>query len=406
MAHELERKENTSNGVSPDEKSTQSSNKYVLNRRKSLKVGAAAIAGLLTGSSIGSDTVGAVPSSTAEITQPSVNSYGGGNTLTEESLMVGSDQSRMLAQTEDNEEIETALEVSPGTTIEATLEPKTVDWITFPAASGDPIEVEYQRSDPQGVTGIILYGPEGNFDELIYAGSDSPVSLGSVASEAGSHFVQIVDVQEGDGDYALTVRLDSDGSDGDVSAQSPYGDAPWTVPGRIQAQDFDKGGEGVAYSDTTEFNEGGEYRPTEAVGIQQSEDSTGEFKIGWMADGEWLEYTVDVQETGTYRLLGRTASRSGDCQLRVKLDGQHLGTIDVPETGGLQSWQTARIDGIDINASGERLVRIEVVGTGMNLNWFEFVRDEETSDSSDDEFGVEGYGAGGYGGVELMNGDS
>ena len=36
-----------------------------------------------------------------------------------------------------------------------------------------------------------------------------------------------------------------------IAASSPYRGTPGTVPGRIEAEDFDEGGEGVAYRDTT-----------------------------------------------------------------------------------------------------------------------------------------------------------
>ncbi len=39
---------------------------------------------------------------------------------------------------------------------------------------------------------------------------------------------------------------------------TPY--RPHPVPGRIQAEDYDLGGEGVAYHDTTPGNSGGAYR--------------------------------------------------------------------------------------------------------------------------------------------------
>lgn len=48
-----------------------------------------------------------------------------------------------------------------------------------------------------------------------------------------------------------------------VSAQStPYGGTPVSVPGTIQAENFDEGGSGVAYYDNSPGNAGGVYRST------------------------------------------------------------------------------------------------------------------------------------------------
>ena len=43
---------------------------------------------------------------------------------------------------------------------------------------------------------------------------------------------------------------------------SPYGPGN-VIPGRVQAEDYDRGGQNVAYYDTTLANEGGAYRPSE-----------------------------------------------------------------------------------------------------------------------------------------------
>ncbi|MEL7163712.1 MAG: hypothetical protein AAFN92_23335, partial [Bacteroidota bacterium] len=47
--------------------------------------------------------------------------------------------------------------------------------------------------------------------------------------------------------------------------QSPYFDEPLQIPGAIQAEDYDRGGQGVAYNDSDESNNGGSYRPDEGV---------------------------------------------------------------------------------------------------------------------------------------------
>src|SRR6188768_2631621 len=72
-----------------------------------------------------------------------------------------------------------------------------------------------------------------------------------------------------------------------------------SVPGTIQAEDFDDGANGVAYRDTSAGNSGGQYRATD-VDIELSSDSGGGYDVGWVSAGEWLNYTVDVAAAGTY----------------------------------------------------------------------------------------------------------
>jgi hypothetical protein len=125
-----------------------------------------------------------------------------------------------------------------------------------------------------------------------------------------------------------------------AGSQWPLGDVVRTIPGVIQAEDFDEGGEGVSYHDTTTNNERGSYRATD-VDIEPTVDGGGGYNIGWINAGEWLEYTVNVASAGTYTLDARVASPSGGGTLHIALDGVNkTGTLVVPATGGWQSWTT------------------------------------------------------------------
>ena len=80
--------------------------------------------------------------------------------------------------------------------------------------------------------------------------------------------------------------------------------------------------------------------------IEPCGDVGGGFNVGWIVDGEWLQYAVDT-EAGTYDITARVASGGaavGD--LRVLLDGAVLGTIDVGSTGGWQTYADLSLRGI------------------------------------------------------------
>src|SRR5690606_32918755 len=77
---------------------------------------------------------------------------------------------------------------------------------------------------------------------------------------------------------------------------------------RIQAEDFDTGGEGVACHAADGVNSGGLYRPSEPVDITFCNDTGGGFKVTSTADGEWMEYTILVREPGYYDVALRYAA--------------------------------------------------------------------------------------------------
>jgi len=107
------------------------------------------------------------------------------------------------------------------------------------------------------------------------------------------------------------------------------------VPGTIQAEDFDAGGEGAGYHDTTSGNRGGVYRSTD-VDLETTTDAGGGFDIAWVTAGEWLSYSVDVAQAGTYLFEARVASRGAGGQFHLEVNGRNVSgamTIPTPERG-------------------------------------------------------------------------
>jgi hypothetical protein len=191
-----------------------------------------------------------------------------------------------------------------------------------------------------------------------------------------------------------------------VPEQTPYYGTVRSIPGRLQAEDFDDGGQDVAYSDTDAENNGGAYRD-EAVDVEPSQDSDDGYSVGWTDDGEWLEYTVDVT-AGTYSIDFRVAAITSGKQLRLKLGDTTLGTVEVPNTNDWYSWTTVSLDGVDIGLDGTQVLRVEMVGGDINLNWIEFTSTVQTETPTatptptpvvDGTWGTQGYGEYGYGGV-------
>ncbi len=126
-------------------------------------------------------------------------------------------------------------------------------------------------------------------------------------------------------------------------------------------------------------NNGSAYRTTEGVDIQATTDSGGGHNIGWTADGEWLEYTVNVT-AGTYDLSLRVASGFagpvGD--VRVKLGSSTLGTFAVNNTGGWQNWQTVTLNDVALSGGNNQVLRLEMVGEKVNINWIGFAKSADS----------------------------
>ncbi len=174
---------------------------------------------------------------------------------------------------------------------------------------------------------------------------------------------------------------DSEGdTGGDDSGDDTGGDDSGDETGEsviIQAQDF------VDAFDTTDGNEGGAFYDGN-VDIEAAEDISGEFNVGWMAAGEWLEYEVTLQG-GLYTLSSRVASNANG-SFTVDLNGAEvLGAQHIGPTGGWQSWMTLTSPTMDLPA-GHHTIRINIQWGEFNLNWIRF----DTSDGSDPGTGDDG----------------
>lgn len=156
--------------------------------------------------------------------------------------------------------------------------------------------------------------------------------------------------------------------------QRPFGGAINNLPGQIQAEDYDTGGQGVAYSDDTPGNSGSTFR-SDDVDLETTTDTGGGYDVGWIDPGEWLEYTVNMPDpSAIYSIKVRVASTAAG-QMRVRLDGTVLGTVQITNTGGWQNWQTVTLTNVPIaGGSGARALRLEMLTSGFNVNWIEFDR--------------------------------
>lgn len=156
---------------------------------------------------------------------------------------------------------------------------------------------------------------------------------------------------------------------------TPYGGTAWPVPGLIEAEDYDEGGQAISYSDSDTLNNGGQYRPEEFVDVENC--SEGGYNVGWIGGSEWLEYTINVTETTTYTLELRVASQTdGGSSIRVEFDGEDkTGSMAVPNTGGWQVYTTISQD-IDLQA-GKQIMLLKMGDGAFNINHINIKEPEE-----------------------------
>ena len=199
---------------------------------------------------------------------------------------------------------------------------------------------------------------------------------------------------------------------GSLIRQSGYSGMPWQnkaqhIPGKIECEFYDLGGEGVAYHDDNGVNNGSgklnpangsylnEFRMHKGVDISYTKPhdidnnpysavppKMEQFYVGWTKPGEWIKYTVQVDRTAIYKIcLMYTAN--GDGIIGLDLDGKEIAkdlkitsTHNDADTVKWRQWH--HWNKADSLASvklikGVHVLTLRVIGNGnMNFDYLEF----------------------------------
>lgn len=160
-------------------------------------------------------------------------------------------------------------------------------------------------------------------------------------------------------------------------ARSPY-NGEKEVPGIIEAEDFDSGAEGMSFHDSDNVNEGDikDYR-SDAGGVDFVKGNNG-CVIGYTATGEWLEYTIDVKQSGTYSYEATISCGSPDGSaftVGVVKDGKYveLSKVTVPQTDN-NMWSNYKVLSGEFSApleAGKQILRITIDKPYVNLDKIE-----------------------------------
>jgi len=144
------------------------------------------------------------------------------------------------------------------------------------------------------------------------------------------------------------------------------------VPGVLQAQDYNIE-DGIVLYDITDSETGDQY-------------------LGNIRDGDFTQYKIDVDATGTYDVMFRVSSNETGGTINLYNKNVMLGSVAVTNTGGWTTFQTVSTT-IDLE-EGVHSLRMEYSGAGnlFNVNWLEFqALTLSTDDSISSNFNIKVY---------------
>lgn len=172
--------------------------------------------------------------------------------------------------------------------------------------------------------------------------------------------------------------------------RSPY-KSVISIPGTFEAENFDKGGEGLSFHDSDDNREGDQNYRTDAEGVDFVKGNGGT-AIGYTAANEWLEYTVNVTEPGEYECTATVSSGTTGSGFSLGLvkgtSVTELCKISVPQTAS-NDWGTYKTVTAKLSkqlAVGEQILRITITGANCNIDKINLTCTKST-------------------GIEMVNGD-
>ena len=164
----------------------------------------------------------------------------------------------------------------------------------------------------------------------------------------------------------------------------PY--AEHTIPGLVYLSDYDLGTNGIAYYDqdvanyslsTDQYeawNRGWAYR-NDGVDIQENSDTNNSngLHLSFIEKDEWVNYTVNVLESGFYNIDLRYATTQSGGQIKYLIDGNDISEqITLSNTGGWNNFTNHSTNNIFIG-EGIQTFQILVTGTiGFNMSSLNF----------------------------------
>lgn len=159
-----------------------------------------------------------------------------------------------------------------------------------------------------------------------------------------------------------------------------------TIPGLVYLSDYDLGTNGIAYYDqdianyslsTDQYeawNRGWTYR-NDGVDIQENSDTNNSngLHLSFIEKDEWVNYTVDVQESGFYNIDLRYATTQSGGQIKYLIDGNDVSEqITLSNTGGWNNFTNHSTNNIYIE-EGIQTFQIFVIGTiSFNMSSLNF----------------------------------
>lgn len=235
----------------------------------------------------------------------------------------------------------------------------------------------------------IIVCTRGNGGKLeLHAGSENGALLASMNIPASSAWEEhTFDVTDAAGVDDLFFVVKQGGFDFDywymesektAVPQTAYNDKPATIPGKIEAENYDEGGHNKAFYDNDRENQGKAYREDEVDVVDISDSKCGEvactgYAIGYTNEGEWVEYTVNVTADAKYDITANIATAFETAGMQLFVDDEAItDAITFEKVDSVfTTYKVVDVGSVELK-KGEHVLKLLITGGYLNVDWLQF----------------------------------
>ena len=169
-------------------------------------------------------------------------------------------------------------------------------------------------------------------------------------------------------------------SDKQAVPQTPYKGVAATIPGKVEAENYDEGGHNKSFFDKDTENQGKAYREDEVdvVGFGCSDEANTKdckgYAIGYTQEDEWLEYTVNVLADAKYDITANVATPFETAGLQLFIDDNSIteSITDLKtDDEKFDVYKEMKLGSVELK-KGTHVLKLLITGTFLNVDWLKF----------------------------------
>lgn len=211
---------------------------------------------------------------------------------------------------------------------------------------------------------------EGGVRSITYYDGNNTIGEGEkitwTPESAGSHSISVVVITNSNEEVKGTSTIKV------VEPGKPYGGTAATIPGKIEAENYDEGESGIAFFDQSAGNscddQTNEYRKDD-VDIKTID---GGYAVGSFEGDEWMAYTVNVEKDGEYNVTIRLGEGNDSGSLSIELDKSNVSEeVSVKKLGDWGVFEEVKMNPVTLK-KGEQIMTIKNTGSWIDVDWIKF----------------------------------